>query len=366
MAKKGENIFLRKDGRWEARYVKGYTNDNKIVYGFVYGKTYSEVKKKRNKLILALDINSIKNNNNKDKDFNSIIDSWLLQKKLVLKETSYSRYYELVSKHIRPYFGKLMPSKIDNDLTSKFILKKIDDGLSSKTIKDILMVFKQIAKHGNINISVSGPKATKKQIMILDKENQKNLEACIKNDFSNMELGVFIALYMGLRIGEVCGLKWSDVDFDNQTISVKRTISRVKNFDKNAKQKTKIIFTQPKTENSQRTIPIPTSLIEFFKKVKSKCTCDDYFILTNSAKFIEPRSYYNRYKKIVEKLKLNNFNFHALRHTFATRCIELGFDPKTLMEILGHSDIKITLAFYVHPTNNLKVESMNKLNFLEV
>lgn len=366
MAKKGENIFLRKDGRWEARYVKDYSEDNKIIYGFVYGKSYSEVKKKRNKLVINLDINSIKNARKKDNSFNHVIDSWLLQKKLTLKETSYSRYFELINKHIRPQFGNNDVNKIDNDMVSKFILKKINENLSPKTIKDILMILKQIAKHGNINITVNGPKVLKKPINILTELEQKKLEKYIQNNFDNMELGIFIALYMGLRIGEVCALKWSDIDFEKEVISIKRTISRVKDFDNSFDKKTKIIFTEPKTDKSKRIIPIPKSILVFLKAIRSKCESSDYYVLTNNAKFIEPRSYYNHYKRILKKIELGGFNFHALRHTFATRCIELGFDPKTLMEILGHSDIKITLAFYVHPTNNLKIESMNKLKLLEV
>lgn len=257
-------------------------------------------------------------------------------------------------------------NKIDNDMTSKFILEKISEQLSPKTIKDILMVLKQIARHGNINITINGPKIIKQPIKILNESEQRSLESYIKNNFNNMELGIFIALYMGLRIGEVCGLKWSDIDFENETINIKRTISRVKDFDESSKKKTKIIFTMPKTDKSARTIPIPKSIFDFLKIIKSQCSCEEYYVLTNSSEFIEPRSYYNHYKRILKKLELGGFNFHALRHTFATRCIELGFDPKTLMEILGHSDIKITLAFYVHPTNNLKAESMNKLKLLEV
>lgn len=185
MAKKGENIFLRKDGRWEARYVKGYTENNKIRYGFVYGKNYSEVKRKRNQLVLSLDPNNLKRTNKEDNLFNNVIDSWLLQKKLILKETSYSRYYELTNKHIRPYFGKLDCNKINNDLASKFILKKIKEQLSNKTIKDILMILKQITKHGNISITINGPKVIKKPIKILNEKEQKNLNQKKKKLWKN-------------------------------------------------------------------------------------------------------------------------------------------------------------------------------------
>ena len=365
MAKKGENIFFRKDGRWEARYVKSYSDDNKIIYGYVYGKTYSIVKKKRNELLLSLDVKKKKNENNKN-NFMSLCDSWLLKKKISVKESTYSRYIDIVNNHIKSYFYRYRMENITDEVVSKFIIFKIESGLSNKTVKDIVMVLKQITRNSSINIMVNSPKTTQKPIKILGIEEQIKLETYIKENFNNVELGIFIALYMGLRIGEVCGLKWKDIDIEHQSIYVNRTITRVKNLDNNALTKTKIIFDEPKTINSKRTIPIPSTIVPFFKLIKSKNFNENNFVLTNSSRFIEPRSYYNCYKRILKKLKIAGFNFHSLRHTFATRCIELGFDPKTLMEILGHSDIKITLAFYVHPTNNLKVKSMEKLSLLNI
>lgn len=367
MARKGENIFLRKDGRWEARYVKSYDINNKIVYGYVYGKTYSIAKKKRNEMLLTLNTKQIERKDKIQKNsFINLCNSWLLQKRLGVKQSSYSRYVDIVNNHLIPYFGDIEKDKINNDLASNFIISKIKLGLSNKTIKDIVVVLKQITKYGNINITINSPKVIPKAVKIMGIEDQVKLESYIKNNFDNIELGIFIALYMGLRIGEVCGLKWKNVDIENQVIYVYHTVSRVKNMDENSRYKTKVIIDEPKTINAKRTIPIPPTIIPFFKAIKNKNSNEENFILTNSKKLIEPRCYYNKYKKILKKLEIAGFNFHALRHTFATRCIELGFDPKTLMEILGHSDIKITLAFYVHPTDNLKVKSMEKLSLLDI
>lgn len=365
MSKKGENIFLRKDGRWEARYVKEYDENNKIIYGYAYGKTYSAVKKKRNDILLEL---SSKNNKKLKnyQDFDSLIDSWLLQKKISVKDSTYSIYLDIINKHLRPFFGKIKITNITDNLISKFIMLKIKEGLKEKTIKDISVLLKQILNYGKINVTIKTPKVKKKQVKILNQNEQRKLENYIKTSFDNIELGIILALYMGLRIGEVCALKWSDIDISNQVINVNHTISRVRNFDTKIKTKTIVKIDEPKTENSKRTIPIPKTILTFLELLKAKSTNENNYVLTNSDKFLEPRSYYNKYKKILKKLELAGFNFHSLRHTFATRCIELGFDPKTLSEILGHADIKITLAFYVHPTNHQKILSMDKLSFLSI
>lgn len=364
MARKGENIFLRKDGRWEARYVKDYTIDNKIIYGYVYEKTYSAAKKKRNNILLNLNNEDKKRQTKRDIDFfDTIIDIWLIHKKMIVKESTYSRYIDIINIHLRPFFGHFKTNEINDEIISKFILLKLNAGLSTKTIKDILTLLKQITKYGKINITVNSPKVYKKTIKILESEEQKKLEFYICNNLNCITLGIMLSLYMGLRIGEVCALKWEDVDLKRRVLNINHTISRIKNLDNNSRKKTKIVIDTPKTENAKRIIPIPSTLFPFLEKFESS---NDNFILTNSSKFIETRSYYNKFIKIMKKLEISNCNFHSLRHTFATRCVELGFDPKTLSEILGHSDIKITLSLYVHPTNNLKITSMEKLKILNI
>lgn len=365
MSRKGENIFLRKDGRWEARYIKMYNEDNKAVYGYVYGKTYLLAKRKRNDILLKLP-NTKKKNNSELVYFDSLIDSWILQKKVLVKESTFSRYLDIVNKHIKPYFGKIKLNNITDDVVTRFILLKIKTGLKEKTIKDIAILLKQIFKYGKLNIIVNTPKVKKNSVKILTLEEQKRLENYIKNNFDNMEFGILLALYMGLRIGEICALRWQDIDLKNHVIEIKHTISRIRNLNSEVNSKTKLAITEPKTDNSKRVIPIPSTIIDFVKILSIKCTDKRNYVLTNSSRLIEPRSYYNKYKNILKKLGMAEFSFHSLRHTFATRCIELGFDPKTLSEILGHSDIRITLAFYVHPTDNQKIASMEKLSFLSI
>lgn len=362
---KKDNIYLRKDGRWEARYFKNYEQNNKIIYGYVYGKSFEEVKEKREKI---LEINDYSKNKTRNKTLNNLIESWLLQKKLTVKESTYIRYIELINVHIKPTLGKINLSRINNDLISKFIYDKIQtgnsithQGLGNKTIKDIVTVLKQITKYGNIYINVNSPKIQKKSVSILELKEQKKLEKYIFTNKNYTNLGILLSLYTGLRIGEVCALQWKDIDIKKSTLTVNHTVLRIKDLNSTTRSRTKIVINEPKTDNSKRIIPIPSSIMDYVKDLKSK---DNYYVISNSEKNIEPRIYYEKYKKILKELNMEKYNFHILRHTFATRCISLGFDPKTLSEILGHSDIKITLSLYVHPTNKLKKISMEKLKLL--
>lgn len=368
MPKSGNNIFYRKDGRWKARYFKDYDRNNHIIYGYVYGESYDDAKEKRDKILEKNDYSNNKINKRQNKTLESLIESWLLQKKLTVKESTYIRYTELINVHIKPTLGKINLSRINNDLISKFIYDKLQSGnsithqgLGNKTIKDIVTVLKQITKYGNIYINVNSPKIQKHSVTILELKEQKKLEKYIFNNINYINLGILLSLYTGLRIGEVCALQWKDINIKKATLTVNHTVLRIKDLNTTTRSKTKVIINEPKTDNSKRIIPIPSSIMEYIKCLKSN---DNYYVISNSEKSIEPRIYYEKYKKILKELNMEKYNFHILRHTFATRCISLGFDPKTLSEILGHSDIKITLSLYVHPTNALKKINMEKLKLL--
>lgn len=350
MGRKGENIFLRKDRRWEARYVKGYGADGKYIYGYVYGKTYNEVKKKRNEILLKLDIKEKKNLRNAVK-LHEKIDLWMLNQKYNVKESTYANYVNLINRYIKPQLGNLLLSNIDNDTMISFkdyLLtegKRIDaGGLSTKTTSDVMTLLKQILKYYDVNINVKNPRVVRNRIQILEKEDVKKLETYVLENLDSYSFGILLTLYTGLRIGELCALKYSDIDFENKKLSVQRTIIRINSYD--STKKTKIVITEPKTKNSIREIPLNSLLMKILKK--NKHDLDDY-ILTGNKKYIEPRNYYNKYKIVLKRAGVSGYNFHVLRHTFATRCISVGIDPKSLSELLGHSNVKTTLSLYVHP-----------------
>ena len=199
-------------------------------------------------------------------------------------------------------------------------------------------------------------KPEKKEIEILSKLEQTKLESHILSKLNIRKLCVLLTLYTGLRIGEVCGLKWKDIDFENRCLYVRRTIQRVKCNDGN--KKSKLIESTPKSKSSIRKVPIPAFIIEL---LKGFYTNDEDFILSRSTKLYDPRLLESSFSRLIKKVGIKKIKYHALRHTFATRSIEAGVDIKTLSELLGHSSVDITLKTYVHTSDELKKKSIDKL-----
>ena len=197
----------------------------------------------------------------------------------------------------------------------------------------------------------SYPKDNKeKSIYILTKHEQNKITKYVLDNTNTKNIGFLISLYSGIRIGELCALQWKDIDFKNNKLIISKTIQRVYIKDK-GKNISKVIITTPKTKNANREIPINKDFMELLKPLK---TDKDNYILSNNDKYIEPRTYRKYFNKILNELKIKHFNFHSLRHTFATNCISLGCDYKTVSELLGHANVNITLNLYVHPRYSQK------------
>lgn len=300
------------------------------------------------------------------------IYEWLLNKKHYVKESTYANYSNIVINHLIPTLGNYYLNSINNKIIQELILNKYESGrldksggLSDKTIKDITTLiktsFKSALKDGlidYINLDFSYPKCSQKNtIYVLSKKDQKKIiEYCYKN-INEKNIGIVLALYSGLRIGELCALKWGDIDFKKNIIIVNKTIQRVYIKSK-SKNVSKIIISSPKTKNANRIIPINKDFSVILKSIKSM---DDYYILSNSEKYIEPRSYRKYFDKLLFINRIEHINFHSLRHTFATNCIRLGADYKTVSELLGHSTINITLNLYVHPQMSQKKKCIDNL-----
>lgn len=297
--------------------------------------------------------------NNTDKNlFSKEIINWLKSVKISCKRSTYSNYEYTIYAYLIPKFGSYKTNQINKNVINEFTESLLNKGLSTKTIKDILIILNQILKYANISIEITMPKVKKKEIKILEKNDQLKLEQRLYNDIDEYNFGLYLCLYTGLRIGELCGLTWNDIDLEKNIIKVKKTVIRVKNYDKNIKSKTIVILDEPKSTASIRNIPIPNFIIPILQQFKQS---DEIFFLTSKTTFIEPRTYTNHYKKIMKSINIDKYNFHTLRHTFATNCIQNGCDPKTLSEILGHSNVKITLDRYVHPSFDNKIKMMNNL-----
>lgn len=372
MPRRGENITKRKDGRWEARYIRGYSEDGKALYKFLYAKTYAEVKAKKAEALYAAKAEKVLIKTNLTYD--AVLTAFLLNRKYAVKESTYAHYCDIVDTHIRPVLGCLRVKQICASTIDRFANDKLEHGrvdgkggLSPKSVKDMLSVmrlsFKYAVKEGLMPpeaIAFSSPKVTNKDIQVLSVPEQKKLETITEYSKDPNRFGVYLCLYTGLRLGELCALKWSDIDFDNAILNVRHTISRVTNTDSKSAAKTKIVISEPKTKSSERQIPLPSALVRELTSHKNSVSSDGY-LLTGTSHYIEPKNYYVKYKRWLGECGLADYNFHALRHTFATRCIEKGFDPKSLSEILGHADVNITLNRYVHPSMDLKRRQMESL-----
>lgn len=373
MPKKGENIYKRKDGRWEGRYIKSRTISGKIVYGYVYAKTYREVKLKLHNAVFYSD-QPLKPTTYNTELFSSIAMEWFESIQPHIKESTQNKYLNLLKSYILPEYGNL---SLDN-LTYDFISEQCDNlllfggskgtGLSPKTVTDALSVIRSILKFSirqGKKVPCDGSKIQVKRVQktmrILSKTEQKKLCQYLYLELDSYNIGILLCLFTGLRVGEICALRWEDVSFSDQTIHVHSTLQRVQDKS-NSEKKTKIVITPPKTICSVRTIPIPDTLMEIL--VSYKGSSFGYLLSNSDSKYVEPRTMQNRFKQALERSGIEPANFHSLRHTFATRCIELGFDVKSLSEILGHSTVNITMNRYVHPTLELKKENMQKLSSL--
>lgn len=369
MSRKGENIFKRKDGRWEARYIHHYEN-GVAKYRYLYAESYTAVKKKR----LAEQSKNLTFCNKltgKSFSFKELADEWLESIKCRVKESTYTRYYRIVRDYLEPNLPlrslSVLPTSEVHAIFNRFLESggKRQKGLAPKTVSDIFGVFRQIVKYGNENkalqlnlMSFKYPAHSKKPVTVLESEKLSALEKILMKFEDPMCLGLLITLFSGIRIGELCGLKWGDINFKSKTFAVERTIERIADLDGGSAKKTKVIINTPKTENSFRVIPLQSFLAQILKKYKAPNNC---YVLTGTTAHTEPHQYYVRYKNFLKRNKLGNYTFHALRHTFATRCVESGFDAKALSEILGHANVNTTLSVYIHPSMQQKKVLMEKL-----
>ena len=303
--------------------------------------------------------------------YKKYIYKWLQDKKNYIKESTYSNYSNIIFNYIIPFLGNYYIDSLNNYIIQNYILflfekgGKDNKGLSLKTIKDILMIIKSSIKKSfyeyNIkpfSLKFNYPKIDNiKKMNILSKEEQNKIVKYILNNINNNNVGILLSLILGIRIGELCALKWGDFDLNNEIISINKTIQRIyiKDIDK---KETKIIISSPKTLSSNREIPITKDIIYILNKIKTNN--NDYFLSGNN-KYIEPRSYRNYFNNLLKKLNIKHYKFHSLRHTFATNCISYGFDYKIVSELLGHSNINTTLNIYVHPKMSQKKECINNL-----
>lgn len=377
MPRKGENIYKRKDGRWEGRLIVARFLDGTAKYRSVYGKTYTEVKRKlqREKALHPSTITKTSSPTKESQCLSQFTIEWLQSMKPRIKEASWNKYCNLVERYILPQLGACRPAQLTFSKIEKFAQHLLLNGginnaaLSAKTVMDTLSVLKGVFRYAANNYGLAlcdlrqiSIHSKERQMRVLNHQEQEKLVEYLCENPSLKNTGILVALFTGVRIGELCALKWESIHLDTEVIHISHTMQRMQKLENRGGTKTHIVITAPKSSCSIREIPIPGFLINILKK---QVTANRCFLLSGlEQKQIEPRNLQNHFKNVLKKAGIPPANFHALRHTFATRSIELGFDIKSLSEILGHANVNITLNKYVHPSMKLKRENMEKLSSL--
>ena len=283
------------------------------------------------------------------------------------KESTRARYETIISNHILPALGAYVPSAITTGKIAAFTNRLLEEkGLSPKTVKDILMVL-----HGILRFSAKTsetafpvvefiyPKERKKEVRVLSLDEQKHFVSYLSSEMDFCKLGVLLALSTGIRIGELCALRWNRVSISEKIIRITNTIQRLKNPERDG-PRTKILIGAPKSDQSFRIIPLTEHMAALCASLEPDR--QDAFLLTGSNRFMEPRTLQYRLKKYAVDCGLAGLHFHTLRHTFATRCMEAGVEIKSLSEILGHANTSITLECYIHSSMEIKRKNINKLS----
>lgn len=352
MPRRGENIYKRKDGRWEARYVKEITADGKKKYGSVYANSYKEVKAKQQLCIFQ----PTENHNLIRITVSELIAEWLSSMKNQVKPCTYQKYECVCRNHIISDLGTIAVRCISRFTIMSFTERLLEKNLSAKTVNDILIVFGLALKYAQETYSITTPKINyvkehQKEMRVFSVREQQVITNYLLQQIDIHKFGVLLALYTGMRIGELCALQWEDIT--DEHIVINKTMMRIKN----EQSKTEVKIGSPKSESSNRIIPTPKCLLPMINQFRS----NGYVLSNDKLKYTEPRLMQIKFGQMIAECNIEKTNFHALRHTFATRCIEAGVDVKTLSEFLGHSDVKTTLNRYVHSSFELKQKSMEQL-----
>ncbi|MBV7389775.1 tyrosine-type recombinase/integrase [Enterococcus alishanensis] len=344
--KLGENIYLRKDGRWEGRYQKGRNKNNKIKYGYIYGKTKQEVRQKLYPLkekytqlrMIYGEATMI---------FKDWVELWLANIKGKIKPATFDSYSYKLKRYAFQVLGNLALNELDHIKIQEFINQMMDK-LSSGTVKVICQIIKsclsQAIFEGLIQTNpfdkIKMPKNQRK-VRALQQSEQKKLEAVAKSE-KKKGLPIMLALYAGLRIGELSALKWSDINFIDNLMHVGNTLQRVASYQDDSK--TQVIKHQSKTHSSIRIIPFGDKIKQLLLQHQQEATGE--YVFSTGEKPSEPRLLTYHFHKIREKADLKNIHFHQLRHTFATRCLEKRADISSVSALLGHSSTQMTLDIY--------------------
>lgn len=371
MARKGSNIYLRRDGRYEGRYKMGRKEDGALKFGYVYARTRAGAQKKlREKQMKYPPALWEKTEQN----IAWWMRRWLKeQAKEHISVTSCALYERRIRLHIIPAVGSMPLAQLQEDKLLRLpgILK--DKGLSSSTVNQICALLnralKQAGQEGYVEKAPVIRRLKEEKISAgkaLDKRERNHLDDYLrkKNDPA-----VMLGAYMGLRLGEVCALKWEDLDLENGLLYIRRSVQCLsldqqtrKLLGIEASSKTTYLVKAPKTPESSRILPIPEAVRRQLGELKLRRGCEgDGYVFGTRKSPCKPRTLQKHFAMVCKKYLNQRHGFHALRHTFATRFIENCNNPEMLRGLLGHSDISITLGCYVHSGDEEKRKAIEQM-----
>ncbi len=353
----GENIRKRKERRWEAQHWKGWGLDGKIP------------KQDTVKIEIRPHVTA---QGNRLPRFAEVCDEWLQCNQLRLKPSTCVKYQSVINKHIKPALGERSLSGLSSTAIGQFSADLLDvQGLAPKTVKDILVLLHSILEYGQkqypgmvASIDIPYPRNPPREMRVLSQGEQRILAEYLQRDLCPCKFGILLTLWTGMRIGEICALRWDHISLQDQSIRIDTTMQRLRSSDSDNLHKTRILLDSPKTASSVRTIPLGNYVTALCRRMEPE---DRHtYVLTGTERYMEPRLLQYYFQRYLTACGLKDVTFHTLRHTFATRCVEAGVEIKSLSEILGHANTTITLNRYVHSSMELKRENIQKLERLNM
>lgn len=364
MPRRGENIYKRKDGRWEGRYIRGRTPSGKAEYGYVYAKSYAACREKRRKMEESIPQKTMLTG---EMSVTQAVEFFLSDRRGELKASTIGRYEYMANHYIIPDLGAILLRDLTAEKLSAYFKRLQGKGLSSKTVRDIGVllktIFKVVKKKCHCDCpsrDVELPAYHGKKIEVFSDYEIAMLAQKVLETPDITGLCILLVLNTGLRLGEICALRKSDIDFRSGFLRIERSAARVRDA-----FGTHLVVQSPKSDSSMRLVAIPNDMLELLKTTTQSIQRDNY-LLTNTDTPMEPRTMQYRYRKLLERCGVRYRNFHAMRHTYATRCMENGVDIKSLSELLGHADIRTTLQTYIHSSLAHKKQAVQSICFLPI
>lgn len=363
MPKRGENIYKRKDGRWEGRYIRGRSPSGRAEYGYVYAGSYRECRAKRQKCLDACREAPVAASS---LTLNQAAERFLADKQDDLKRSTLARYTYVLKHYILPVFGAVLLSQLTANQISEFLRRLQKNGLSGKSARDVGVLLKSILRYSAKKLDCPSPGMTvelpayrRKQIDIFYPDEIQRLAQMIMDEPTTTGIGILLTLNTGLRLGELCALQYKDIDLRNGVVHVRKTVQRIRSGDR-----TSLMVLPPKSNSARRTIPLPGDMAALLQKLVQSHPNGENYLLTGKNVPMEPRTMQYQYRALLKAAGIPYRNFHTLRHTYASRCVERGIDVKSLSEMLGHADVRTTLQVYVHSSLEHKMRVIQSICFL--